>query len=146
LENNQEKQNKIILIKRSHKRFFRQHEEIAAMLERQACQHGLELFVFRDDPVPSSNLTRRMFNEAIMIIAPHGAGESNMMYAQPGTIILEGMCFESKVKVNTCYQLSADLLGMRYYGMLFKSGCFDITAKQIKTPVKYLLQHLPETI
>ncbi|ELT92670.1 hypothetical protein CAPTEDRAFT_209526 [Capitella teleta] len=142
LENNPQKQNKIVLIKRSHKRFFRQHEEIAAMLETQVSEHDLELFVFRDDPVPNINLTRRMFNEAIMIIAPHGAGESNMMYAQPGTIILEGMCFESKVKVNTCYQRSADLLGMRYYGMLFKSGCFDITAKQIETPVKYLLQHL----
>ncbi|ELU00628.1 hypothetical protein CAPTEDRAFT_206595 [Capitella teleta] len=140
LENNPQKRNKIVLIKRSHKRFFRQHEEIAAMLEAQASEHDLELFVFRDDPVPSINLTRRRFNEAIMIIAPHGAGESNMIYAQPGTVIIEGMCFESKV--NMAYKLTAELLGMRYYGLLFKYGCFDITAKQIEIPVKHLLQHL----
>ncbi|ELU08083.1 hypothetical protein CAPTEDRAFT_201658 [Capitella teleta] len=132
LDNNPLKRNKIILIKRSYKRFFNEHDSIATMLKTQASKHGLELFIFRDDPVPSIDFTRRMFNEAIMIIAPHGAG----------TVILEGMCFESNVKVNTCYKLSADLLGMRYYGMLFKSGCFKITAKQIETPVKYLLQHL----
>ncbi|ELU01832.1 hypothetical protein CAPTEDRAFT_196589 [Capitella teleta] len=141
LENNPKKRNKIVLIKRSRKRFFRQHKSIAAMLEAQASEHGLELFIFRDDPVPSINLTRRMFNEAIMIIAPHGAGESNMIYAQPGTVIIEGMCFESRIKVNMAYKLTAQLLGMRYYGLLFKYGCFDITAKQIEIPVQHLLQH-----
>ncbi|ELT94365.1 hypothetical protein CAPTEDRAFT_192992 [Capitella teleta] len=142
LENNPQKRNKIVLIKRSLKRFFRQHKSIAAMLEALASEHGLELFVFRDDPVPSIDLTRRMFNEAIMVIAPHGAGESNMLYAQPGTVILEGMCFTSNVRVNTLFKVVANLLGMRYYGMLFESGCFDITAKQIETPVKNLLRHL----
>ncbi|ELT88424.1 hypothetical protein CAPTEDRAFT_195712 [Capitella teleta] len=142
LENNPLTRDKIILIKRSHKRFFENHDAIASMLAKEAASHNLELFVFRDNPLPNMKLTRRMFNEAILIIAPHGAGESNMVYAQPGTVLIEAVCFTQKRTIQLCYHPASQLLGIRYYALFFESGCINITPEQIQTPVVHFLRHL----
>ncbi|ELT99174.1 hypothetical protein CAPTEDRAFT_215897 [Capitella teleta] len=142
LENNPLTRDKIILIKRSYKRFFNNHDVIASMLAKEAAAHDLELVVFRDDPVPSVELTRRMFNEAILIVAPHGAGESNMMYAQPGTVLIEGVCYVGDRAIQLCYYPASQLLGIRYYALFFESGCSNITAEQIQTPVVHFLRDL----
>ena len=42
--------------------------------------NDLQVEVYRDDPVPSLEDTMRMFNRAIMVIAPHGAGLSNLVF------------------------------------------------------------------
>ncbi|ELT92108.1 hypothetical protein CAPTEDRAFT_206624 [Capitella teleta] len=134
--------NKVILIKRSTKRFFKQHTDIESMLRGEASSRALELFVFRDDPVPNLEVTMKMFNEALLIVAPHGAGESNILYSQPGTALIEGLCFDNAGKGNLIYRNTAQILGMRYHAVLYKTGCGNLSVDQLKEPVLFFLNHL----
>ncbi|ELU12158.1 hypothetical protein CAPTEDRAFT_224997 [Capitella teleta] len=134
--------NKVVLIKRSHKRFFSRHSEIESMLRQEVTSRGLELFVFRDDPVPSLDITMKMFNEAILIVAPHGAGESNILYSQPGTALVEGLCWDELGRGNLCYRNTAQILGLRYHAVFYKTSCGKVTPDQLKEPVLFFLDHV----
>lgn len=54
----------------------------------------------------------RLFAEAEVIIGPHGAALSNLVYANPGTRVIE---FFSPDYVNVCYWALADLCQLEYY-------------------------------
>lgn len=75
----------------------------------------------------------QMFNRAKIVVAPHGAGLSNVMFSEPGTVVIEGVC--NPPIVNLCYQTTAYILGHRYHGLLSKGGCersIDISTTNIK--------------
>ena len=55
-------------------------------------QYNLNLEVFSDKNLPSLNEAIRMFNRAIIVVAPHGAGNSNLVFSEPGTVLVEGLC------------------------------------------------------
>jgi hypothetical protein len=145
LANNPAARDTIVLIKRSSRRWFRKHNAIAAMLEQEAKLKGLRLFVYRDDPVPDLATTREVFNRALIIVAPHGAGESNMIFSQPGTAVIEGVCFMWGKSIQTMvYRMTSQLLGLRYFGLFYEEGCLDITVDQIRNPVTFYLQYVDE--
>ena len=127
----------IILIRRSQKRWFDHHDDILAMLRRHAKRAGLRTVVYGDDPVPGLGDTRRVFSRAYMVVAPHGAGESNLIFSQPGTILIEGLCHDGRGKVNWCYKNMMATLGHRYCGLLFTKPCMNITAEEVEPFVKY---------
>ena len=94
------KQDTIILIKRSSKgRRFINHKNILRMLQTVAKKRGLRAVEYRDDPTPSLNETIETFYRAVMVIAPHGAGLSNLLFSRPGVVILESYCM-----VNLCFR------------------------------------------
>ena len=142
LKNDRLNRNKIVLIRRSSKRMFKKHDEIAAMLKKEADDYGLELFVFRDDPVPDLETTRKMFNEAMIIVAPHGAGESNIIYSQPGTVLFEGLCWEVPRRVILCYRNAAQTLGLRYFGLFYSKNCLRVTADDVRKSLTIFLENL----
>ena len=76
---------------------------------------GRDLFIFDDSKLPSFNETMLRFHQADVIIAPHGAGLTNMMFARPGTTIFEVTCNGNFV--GTCYRTLAAKLGLRYVAM-----------------------------
>lgn len=109
----------IIFIKRKHRRnrFFKNHKSIMAMVQRKAAEYGLKVWEFNDSPLPTLNETAHQFNRAFMVIAPHGAGESNLIFTQPGTILLEGLCMDNHDKlVNVVFRTLSHILGGFYYG------------------------------
>ena len=104
--------NRLILIRRSGLRRFSEQKAIEGVVKRAARDYNLTYTMFIDDPTPSLNDTMIMFHSAIMIVAPHGAGLSNMLFSQSGTYILEGVC--NVPHVNMCFQWLAyvsDIVG-----------------------------------
>ena len=136
--------NSIVLIKRSKKRYFNKHNEILASLRDTLastdCNYRVE--VFDDNPLPTLNETMAMFNRAFMVVAPHGAGEANLLFSEPGTIVVEGLCKPP----NLCYRNHMQSLGHRYYGVYRKDrDCFTLDQSDILKPVKKYLEIIKNT-
>ena len=113
------KQDTIVLIKRSSKsRQFSQHQEILKMLETVAKNRGLRAVEYRDDPTPSLNKTLEVFYRALLVVAPHGAGLSNLAFSRPGVVILESYCL-----VNLCFRNLMANIGHIHHG--YMNGDFN---------------------
>jgi hypothetical protein len=132
-------QDTIVLIKRSSKRWFQNHAAILKMLQKRAAEINLRVEVFDDKSLPDVPSTIKMFHRAMFVVAPHGAGESNVVFSQPGTVIIEGLCYDSDKMANLCYRNLAQALGMRYHGLIYHKQCMTITAEQIE---QALLQYI----
>ena len=126
----------VVLIRRSTKRWFDHHDDILAMILRHATPVGLKTVVYGDRPVRGFDESRLLFSRAYMVVAPHGAGESNLLFSQPGTILVEGMYYLNG-KANWCYQHLMRVLGHRYYGLLLRKQCMATTASDVEPIVKY---------
>ena len=132
----------IVLIRRSKKRWFNHHDDILAMLRRHADSAGLKTVVYGDNPVPAFHDTRQLFSRAYIVVAPHGAGESNLIFSQPGTILVEGICYDSRGYPNWCYRNMMTVLGHRYCGLMFEKQCMNITPADVEPFVKYYVRKL----
>jgi len=117
--------NRLILIRRSSKRKFKQQKEIEKVVKRAASDYNLTYTLYIDNPAPSLNDTMMMFHSAVVIVAPHGAGESNMLFSQPGTYIIEGVCEPPQWVVLHFLRL-AHILGHHWHGIASRGGCPDI--------------------
>lgn len=115
--------NKIILIRRSGIRKFKNHEAIERVVNETARAHNLSFALFPDKPVPSLEKTMILFHSAVMVIGPHGAGLSNVVFSQPGTYVIEGVC--NPPYVNMCFQRLSTVLGHHWHGILSLGGCMN---------------------
>lgn len=111
----------ILLIRRSGSRRFTQQTKIQSELGAVAKEFNLDFEIFIDNPSPSMEQTMVMFRRAVLVVGPHGAGLSNVIYCEPGTLIIEGVC--NPPHVNMCYQWAAHILGHRYHGIASRGGC-----------------------
>jgi capsular polysaccharide biosynthesis protein len=59
----------------------------------------------------------KLFRDARVIITPHGSGLTNMVFANPGTVVIE---LFQPAYVNSCYWAIADFLGIDYYALIGK--------------------------
>ena len=134
----------IVLIKRSKKRYFNHHDAILAALQEVAKEFGgYDVEVFSDDPLPTQAESMAMFNRAFMVVAPHGAGESNLLFSEPGTILVEGLCSP----LILCFRNHMHGLGHRYYGIFLKDKtCFEYTTEDILKPVRKYLEIIDEFV
>lgn len=134
---------KIIFIRRSRNRKFIEHTAIELMVKETAKAHNLSFELFPDNPVPSLNKTMNMFHSAVMIIAPHGAGLSNVVFSQPGTYVIEGVC--NPPHVNLCYRRLSNVLGHHWHGLHSQSGCLrvlNVSVSRMKAAVERHLEFL----
>lgn len=113
--------NKLILIRRSRYRKFYYQQSIQTYMQRVSREFNLTYTLYIDNPAPSLNETMMMFHSAVIIVAPLGAGESNMLFSQPGTYIVEGNC--SPPNVNLCFMRLAYVLGHHWHGIMPDGGC-----------------------
>jgi len=135
--------NRLILIRRSGSRKFREQKSIEDMLERAAKDYNLTYTLFTDNPTPSLGDTMTMFHSAAIIVGPHGAGLSNVYFSQPGTYVVEGVC--NLPHVNLCFQRLAHILGHHWHGVTSRGGCesvVDVSATQINSAVMEYLRLL----
>jgi len=133
--------NRLILIRRSESRRFSEQKGIEEVLERAAGDYGLTYTLFIDNPTPSLNDTMMMFHSAVVIVAPHGAGLSNMYFSQPGTYVVEGVC--NLPHVNLCFQRLAHVLGHHWHGVTSRGGCetvVDVSAASVDDAVRRYLR------
>ena len=137
-----EERKSIIVIKRSTKRYFKNHNEIINTIKDHLKGTDISVEVFSDKEMPSLSETMAMFNRAFMVIGPHGAGESNLIFSEPGTIVIEGLCPNVKDKsINMCYRNLMNTLGHHYYGYIPKKTCFDITAEELVPLVDFFVNN-----
>jgi len=86
------------------------------------------------------NETMMMFHSAVLIVAPHGAGLSNMLFSQPGTYVIEGLCNPPYIVL--CYQRLAYVLGHHWHGVMARRGCqkfVDISSYLIESITRKFL-------
>ena len=102
-----------MLIKRNTKRGFTNFNDVHNAVLLFGQQTRRQVVLFDDARLPTFNDTVLMFATADVIIAPHGAGLTNIVFARPGTTVVDIQC-KGKTSV-WCYRLMALRLGMRYY-------------------------------
>ncbi len=132
-----------VLIKRSRNRFFTHHNKILQQLQLMGMRYNRTIQVFADNPLPSFQRIMRMFNSASMIVGPHGAGLSNMIFAKPGTIIVEAICSKRESGfINHCFAILSFILGHIYYGIIPSFDCTTVTETDLMLPVQHYLTWL----
>ncbi|KAK2153634.1 hypothetical protein LSH36_291g09016 [Paralvinella palmiformis] len=137
----EDSEHNLVLIRRSRSRSFTQKAKLARHLERVAEEFGLRFYLFPDDPVPSSSEVRREFGRAVIVVAAHGAGLSNLLFCRPKTVVVEGLC--NPPHTNMCYTRLAHILGLRYYAMISRAGCegrLDVPVDEVIMAVRSLLK------
>ena len=85
-----------------------------------------------------------MFNQAFLVIGPHGAGLSNLLFSEPGTAVIEGTCFLKNDKFFH-YRLVNLPLAMRSYSFYPPNvtlSCINITAKDLEPGINYYIKNL----
>lgn len=73
----------------------------------------------------------KLFSSAKVVIAPHGAGLSNILFCKIDTLILE---FLDSKRINLCYSGLAYSLGLKYVGILTllnNDNCFNVNVSLI---------------
>ncbi len=127
----------VVLIKRSGKRHISQHDQILQMLTLIGNKYNLTAG-------PTFTTGVRMFSEAAIIVGPHRVGLSNMIFAKPGTIVIEAICTkgEQNGSPNPCYANLSFMLGHIYYGIIPSKDCTQVTPTQLATPVHQYLEWL----
>ena len=116
--------NRVVLIQRSGSRRFTKSLEIEQSLRELAQRFNRTFQLFTDNPTPSPRDSMKIFKEAVLVVGPHGAGLSNLLYCEPGTFVIEGVC--NPPHVNMCYQRTAHILGHHYHGIDSSSGCENV--------------------
>ncbi|KAJ3216763.1 hypothetical protein HK099_005749 [Clydaea vesicula] len=103
----------ILVIKRSGSyRKVLNHDEMMAGLKSTFSQFKFK--IFNDNPSPSIEESFWIFRNARLIIAPHGAGESNLLACREGTTVVEMLTNDNFIHV--AYALSSQNLGLNYHG------------------------------
>lgn len=92
----------------------------AAVIERLSAL-GFQVF---DNAEYSIEDQARGFRSADIVVAPHGAGLSNIVYSRPGTAVVE-IIPEGYDQGVTSYRSLADLLGLRYLPLFAREATVD---------------------
>lgn len=114
--------NKVIVIRRSNHRYFHEQDRVEEVVRKAATDYNFTYETFRDAPLPSMEDMMRLFHSAVMVVAPHGAGLGNLVFSQPGTFLVEGVC--NPPTAFLFFQRTALIFGHRYHGIPSTGGCF----------------------
>ena len=131
----------IIVIKRSAKRWFKNHDQICQMIQKITQGTDIKLEIFSDKKLPTFEQTMAMFNRAFMVIAPHGAGLTNLLFSEEGTVNIEGLCIAGG-RIVLCYRNLMRVLGHRYHGLRPYRDCRDTKPEQLEKTLRYYLNTL----
>ena len=105
----------VLLLMKRHSRQLTNHQDVLSLLKQVSHTIDCDVIVFDDTALPSQDDTMRLFYRSRLITGPHGAGFSNMIFAQSGTAIIEVLC---RNKIRPSIRLLAMKLGMRYHSTM----------------------------
>jgi len=108
----------VVLLKRSNRRFLVNHDEVEELVHNLTLEYKFTFKLYSDNPLPSLNETLDIFHNAAVVVAPHGAGLSNLLMVPTGADVIEVL---NKVDVVLCYHALAYQLGHRLHGMISKT-------------------------
>jgi len=133
--------NRLVLIRRSGSRRFTQQKQIEEVSNRAARDFNLTFTLFPDNPTPSLNDTMMIFHSAVIVVGPCGAGLSNVLFSEPGTYVLEGVC--NRPHVNLCFLWLSHVLGHHWHGVTSRGGCegvIDVSSSELETALRQVLR------
>ena len=126
-----QQRNVVILIKRAkQRRYLVQHDEIETYLRNVVPRYNLTFALYDANNLPTFNATMEMFYNARLVVAPHGAGLTNLMFSQAGTRVLEVL---QSHRTNYCFKVLVQILGHVYVGVL----SLGKTASHLKIDLPY---------
>ncbi len=159
------KRDRIVIIRRADKkRQFYHHNDIVTMVTEEAAPYNIVVEVFRDDPTPTLETYIELFQHAKLVIAPHGAGISNQLFTQPGTVIIEGLCYmepwrffcflgyipwlchRDTSRFSLSFRNLATMLGNHYHGIVRQDDCLHVTPDDLREPVQFYLKHFGDRL
>jgi len=121
---------KIVIIRRRGVRRIANHEELVRNLSSSLHSHQKSSFPkpsiveFDEISLPPMGMSQfAVFADADIVIAPHGAGISNMLACSPATALLEFLPDEA----NLCFWNFAISLGFNYHPLSMKSGFVKVS-------------------
>ena len=117
------KMKSIVLIKRSGKRRFKFHDQIQEGLSVLAEEFNLRFEELHDKHLPGMDGISSMFQRAKVIVGPHGAGLLNMVFSEPGTMVVEGVCYGGDMVLY--YLWEAHTLGHHWHGVPVQTEACD---------------------
>ena len=125
LSHGTEGKNNIIIVKRTKKRVLLQTDELIFQLGQKMQNNNAQVVIFSDAALPSIQKTAKIFNSAMVVVAPHGAGLTNLLFSEPGTAVIEVLCRGKHGKATWSFARLAIVLGLRYFGVpqAAKQGC-----------------------
>ena len=107
----------VILIKRSATRELVNHADVLTVLETFARQTRRQIVVFDDTKLPTFNETMALFYNADLVLGPHGAGLTNILFSRAGAFVIEVHCKGIGAShTSLSFRLLSLRLGLRYYG------------------------------
>jgi len=111
----------IVLLKRSGSkiRYLQNHDEVEEVVRNLTSEYKYTFKLYSDTPLPSLNETLNIFHNAAVVIAPHGAGLSNLVMVPTGADVIEVL---NKIDIVLCYHALAYQLGHRWHGMISKTA------------------------
>lgn len=130
----------IFIYRKESLRSIVNHDEVASALARLT--PGMEWLIFNSETVET---TVDMFRRAKVVVAPHGAGLTNMVFCKQGTKIIE---FMPATNPNVCYWHLADVIGHNYNMVVVdevSDGKINVNMAEIEPLLAELLSEVTET-
>lgn len=90
------------------RRFSSRSLSFEKILEQKLGGRGFQIFFLENI---SFERQKALFSEADVVVAPHGAGLANLVFARPGTQVIELFKFG---QVNQCYERLSTVCGLDY--------------------------------
>lgn len=118
------KHNTIVLVKRTNRRTVKNWDVLQQLTYTMAAELSLRVELHLDTDLPSLKEQLRMFARAAVVVAPHGAAETLLIAAQPGSCVIEWMDPEF---VNLCYTRLAFLQRLQYIAVPLVQGVVQPT-------------------
>ena len=112
---NDNRRNLMVMIHRTAKRLLVNYDEKEREMRKVAEYYNLKFEVLSDDALPSFQEQVLLFRRAAVVIGSHGAGFVNMIYSDPGTLVIEGT--GSPRMLGLCYVRLAHVLGHYYHAI-----------------------------
>ncbi len=136
----EERKSIVIMKRKDGVRHFNNFSTIVDAVKTTVNGTDIKVEIFDDSELPSLQETVAMFNRAFIVLGRHGAGFANMLFCEPGTVMIEGQCPD--LNQLGYYVNLMGVLGHRYYGFIPRRGCNDPSPEEILQPLKYFLNNL----
>ena len=105
----------MVMIHRTKKRLLKDYDKKERAMRKVAKDYNLTFAVLSDNALPSFLDQVQLFRRAAVVIGSHGAGLVNMIFSEPGTLVIEGT--RSPPGLVMCYVRLAHILGHYYHAI-----------------------------
>ena len=113
------------------------------MIQSEITGTDVKLTVFNDKNLPGLVDTIALFNQAFLVVGPHGAGLSNLLFSEPGTTVIEGTCFLKTIYFHYRHVfLPLTHRSYSFYPSDVTLSCVNITAGDLRPAVSFYIQKL----